>query len=112
MVDCSAPILFSHSGAVEQYMVAPSGQTVSERIIRLKHWSTLDKRYCLARPFWHCRVSVGECLQHEVVSIKAVGPLSFVTLDLSLAQARLDRPNNVQRDLVLDSKDVIEWPRS
>jgi hypothetical protein len=37
VVDCSAPVLFSHSGAVEQYVVTPSGQAVSERIIRLKH---------------------------------------------------------------------------
>ena len=110
VVDCSTPDLFSHSRTVEQYVVTPSGKAMSERVIRLKCQCTFDERYGLARPFGHRRVSMGECLQHQVVSIEAVGPLSFGTLDLSLAHARLDRSHNAQGDLVLDSENIIERP--
>ena len=57
---------------------------------------------------WHAGIHVGLRAQDEIVGVEAVGPLAFDPLDFGPTQARLDRADDRQRDLVLQREDVVE----
>jgi hypothetical protein len=49
-----------------------------------------------------------KCAQNEIVGVKIVRPFAFDVLDLRGAQARLDRANDRQSDLVLQREYIVE----
>jgi hypothetical protein len=46
--------------------------------------------------------------QHQVVGVETLGPFARDARHLGLPQARLDRSDDAQRDLVLQGKDIID----
>src|SRR6516225_3952575 len=90
--------------------MAPSRRSVSSGIIRLKREGWAEECECLIRIAGHSRMRMGQGAQIEVISVEAVRPFPLSALDLGLAQARLDRADDAQGDLVLQFEDVVERP--
>ena len=55
-------------------------------------------------------VHMGESTQVQIVGVKVIRALALGAIDFSLAQRRLDGPNNAVCDLVLKLEDVGEIP--
>src|SRR6185312_434664 len=58
----------------------------------------------------HPGIDIGLSLQDEIIGIEAIRPLAPDALDFGAAQARLDRPNDIQSDLVLQRENIVELP--
>ena len=48
--------------------------------------------------------------QHEIVGVQALGALALHALDLGRPEAWLDRPNDCERQFVLQHEDIVESP--
>ena len=77
-------------------------------IIRLERRGLAKQRQRLIRLAWHKDAKMRKRAQIEIVGVETVRPLALGALDLGVQQARLDRADDAQGDLVLQFEDVVE----
>jgi len=83
---------------------------LGKAVIGFKGERALKQRHRLLSLFRHHGIDVRQRAQHEVVGIETVRPLTLDALDLGLPEARLDRADRAQRDLILECENIIERP--
>jgi len=110
MADGSPTVLFAATCPVEQDLVAPRGIAVRERVVGLQGQRALQERQRLRCTIRHRGIDKRRRAKHQVVGIQTIRPLASDTVDLGLAQARLDRADHACRDLVLHCEDIVERP--
>ena len=108
MMDRGRSVFFMQSGAQESIMMAHRGKCMRQRIGGIKRECTFQKYKRFCRAIWHPGIDVGLSLQHEIIGIEAIWPLAFDALDFRAAQARLDRADDRERDLVLKGENIVE----
>ena len=87
-----------------------AAKRVGQRVVGIKGERAFQQRQRSRRGVRHRRDRRRGRAQHEIVGVEVVRPLALDALDLGLAQARLDRADDAQRDLVLQREDVVEPP--
>ena len=108
MADGRGTILFAVPSALETRVEAPREHCVGGRIIRLELQRLFEERQCPRCLLRHRQVTVPRRAQHQVVSVEILGSFARDPRHLGLSQARLDRPDDAERDLVLQGEDVVE----
>src|SRR6186997_104827 len=108
MSNRGSSLLFMKSPAQEQAMMAHRGKSVRQRISGVESECALQKYQRFCHLSWHPGIDVGLSLQDKVIGIEAIRPLALDALNFGSTQARLDGANDVQSDLVLKRKNVIE----
>src|SRR6516165_10563197 len=108
MADGSLTVFFASACPHKQDLMAPRGIAVRERVVGLQGQRALQERQRLRRTIRHRGIDKRSRPKHQVVGIQTIRPLASDTLDLGLAQARLDRADHARRDLVLQCKNVVD----
>src|ERR1700730_8723606 len=107
MPDGGSPVLFAQSTAQEQGMMALRDVGVRQRMSRIEGERTLEDRERLDRMLRHPFVDLGLHLQNKIIGVETVRPLAIHAFDFGETQARLDRTDDGQRDLVLKGEDIV-----
>src|SRR5262249_10495767 len=88
-------------------MVAHGQMTMRPRVVRLELERPFKKRQGLSHTFRHghvCRNSA----QQQIVGVEVLRPLALDAINFGGAQARFYSPDDRERDLVLQGKDVVK----
>src|SRR5262249_52384361 len=95
MVNGGIAIFFFESSTNEQDFMTPRQQPVRSRIIRVERQCPLEQRYRLGSLLRHGGRDMGSGAQNKVVGVETIRPFACDPFDFRLAQARLDRANDV-----------------
>src|SRR6185437_7051355 len=88
--------------------MALRGISVRKRISRIELKRAFQKCQRFGRWRRHPRINVRLRLQDQIIGVEAVRPFALDALDLRESQARLDRANNGQCELVLKGENIVE----
>src|SRR5207237_7821826 len=108
MGECGDFIRLVQSAAQIAHLVAPGSSGLCRWIIRLQCERLVEEGECLIRLARHRDISVWQGPQIEIVGVETFRALAPGALDLGVAQARLDRADDAQGNLVLQFEDVVE----
>src|SRR5262245_18321258 len=101
MPDSGDSVLHSESSAGEEEFMAASEHAVSSRVVGFKDQCSFQQGQGFSRPLRHPGEDVGKRAHDEVVSIETFRPFSLHALDFRVTQARYNRSEDPQGDLLL-----------
>ena|SRR5258708_5282891 len=102
----SGSVALLESAPQEQELATPSEPAVGTCIVVIQRYRLFKQRHGLGSRLRHQDVHIGNGAQNEVVGVEIVWPFAFDTLNLCIAQTRLNCTDRVQSDFVLESKNI------
>src|SRR5262249_15025318 len=88
-------IFFFESSTNEQDFMTPRQQPVRSRIVWIERQCPFEQRYRLGSLLWHGGRDMGSAANNKVVGVATIRPFASDPFDFRLAQARLERANDV-----------------
>ncbi|MDB5603817.1 MAG: hypothetical protein JWP25_717 [Bradyrhizobium sp.] len=107
VADRSGTVDLLQVGTKEQAMVAHCCVAVRKRIIRLECERMFQQHQCSRHSRWHARVDIWLGPQDKVICIKAVRAFVLNPVDFGASQARCNRADDRQGDVILKRENVI-----